>query len=245
MPANARVLYARNTPPPPVEELQQQNFSDISSSDGEAPEPQNPEEAPVSLTQLAEADDDDESYDESYNPSYNSYQSDDDDVFPTPLEELLASLLEQQRGRDDRELDEALDSAMDEFDSAASPEVVTIESSEEEDDDDDEDDDEVIEVSSNPKRKRVVVEDMTEENLKASQPEGLRERKRLNTFNCPVCMDEAEKIVVTPCGHLYCSDCVFRALSSTSHATESKGECSICRRGVMYKNLTYLELKCG
>jgi hypothetical protein len=120
---------------------------------------------------------------------------------------------------------------------ASSPEVYEIE------DDDDDDDDDIIELA--PEK----------------APSNLNQRKRLADFQCSICLDSPDKVMVTPCGkfhnqilqfgiltitgHLYCSDCGLRALSSTSHATTKRGECSICRQKVDYSRVKFLEFKLG
>ncbi|ODQ63548.1 hypothetical protein NADFUDRAFT_13977, partial [Nadsonia fulvescens var. elongata DSM 6958] len=71
------------------------------------------------------------------------------------------------------------------------------------------------------------------------------EFKQLRDFVCPICLASPEIIAATPCGHMYCSDCIFKALSSTTRSSEVKGECSICRRKVLYKKVTFLEFKLG
>lgn len=81
--------------------------------------------------------------------------------------------------------------------------------------------------------------------LKEPPPNHVKERKGLNDFQCPVCLSEPEVVAITTCGHIYCSDCVFKALSSSNRATASSGECSICRRKVQYRYVTFLEFKLG
>ncbi|KAG7928765.1 hypothetical protein KL925_000946 [Ogataea polymorpha] len=39
--------------------------------------------------------------------------------------------------------------------------------------------------------------------------------KTLTDVTCPICFDEIEQCVVSPCGHFYCSNCVYRALASS------------------------------
>lgn len=65
----------------------------------------------------------------------------------------------------------------------------------------------------------------------------------LNHLKCCVCFDSPQICAVTPCGHLYCTDCIYRALTSQIKATKAKGVCSVCRRLVPYQKVTYLEFK--
>lgn len=94
-------------------------------------------------------------------------------------------------------------------------------------DDDDNDDDDDIEILTSEEKK----------------PQNLVQRKQLSNFTCSICYDEPEIVAVTPCGHLYCSECVFRALCSSVRATKYRGECSICRKKVPFKQVKYLEFK--
>lgn len=54
-------------------------------------------------------------------------------------------------------------------------------------------------------------------------------------FECPICFDHPETLAVIPCGHMYCSDCVFRAIAV-------KGNCSICRKNVKHTQVKFLEM---
>lgn len=66
---------------------------------------------------------------------------------------------------------------------------------------------------------------------------------KLGDFTCVICFDQPEIVGATPCGHLYCYNCMYRALASGSKATSASGECSVCRRRVSYKSLIMLEMK--
>lgn len=59
----------------------------------------------------------------------------------------------------------------------------------------------------------------------------------LNTAHCAVCFDSPEETIVLPCGHIYCLDCVFKALSSMKTSTKHGGPCSLCRATTSYKRL--------
>lgn len=71
------------------------------------------------------------------------------------------------------------------------------------------------------------------------------QNSRLRSVTCPICLDEPDRLCVTECGHLYCGDCVFRALSSGVRASQRAGECSICRKAVFYKDVVFLEARMG
>ena len=61
-------------------------------------------------------------------------------------------------------------------------------------------------------------------------------KKGFKCYECPICFDNPEVIAVIPCGHMYCSDCVFKAIAV-------KGNCSICRKNVTYKQVKFLEVR--
>ncbi|KAG5358108.1 E3 ubiquitin-protein ligase complex SLX5-SLX8 subunit SLX8 [Yarrowia sp. B02] len=78
--------------------------------------------------------------------------------------------------------------------------------------------------------------------LSAPPPDNLG---KLRDYKCPICLEHPDQLCVTECGHLYCEDCIFKALSSGVRASERIGECSICRKPVMYKNVVFLEMRMG
>ncbi|ODV87211.1 hypothetical protein CANARDRAFT_191053, partial [[Candida] arabinofermentans NRRL YB-2248] len=65
----------------------------------------------------------------------------------------------------------------------------------------------------------------------------------LKDVTCPICMDEIEKCVASPCGHFYCSDCVYKALASSQVRSKNHGICSLCRKTVSYKDLVWLKVR--
>jgi hypothetical protein len=71
------------------------------------------------------------------------------------------------------------------------------------------------------------------------------QHSKLREVKCPICLEPPDRLCVTECGHLYCGDCVFKALSSGVRASDSVGECSICRKSVVYKNVVFLETRMG
>ncbi|CCH46975.1 DNA repair protein [Wickerhamomyces ciferrii] len=73
--------------------------------------------------------------------------------------------------------------------------------------------------------------------------EQLREASRnenstLKDAHCAVCFDSPENTYILPCGHIYCGDCVFKALSSTKQSNKAGGPCSLCRSFTPYKRAT-------
>jgi hypothetical protein len=99
--------------------------------------------------------------------------------------------------------------------------------SDEEDEDEDEDDDDDVLISE---AKQKPVSDQLAENMKSNN-------SNLNTAHCAVCFDSPEQTFVLPCGHIYCRDCVFKALSSMKTSSKYGGPCSLCRAVTSYKRV--------
>lgn len=59
--------------------------------------------------------------------------------------------------------------------------------------------------------------------------------KRLGDLECPICYDSPEYLCVIPCGHLYCRDCISKALTI-------KESCSICRKRTRLKDIVFLSI---
>jgi hypothetical protein len=107
---------------------------------------------------------------------------------------------------------------------------------------DDDDSDGIIDMTDSAIEPILLSDDEELEALEETVPTNIQARKGFLSVKCCVCLDPPEVLAVTPCGHVYCGDCVLRALSSASKATTTVGECSICRRKVSYKSVTFLEM---
>lgn len=94
-----------------------------------------------------------------------------------------------------------------------------------EEDDDEEDEEAVIEQGS-----QRPVSDQLMDNVKA-------QTSNLNNARCAVCFDSPEQTLILPCGHMYCRDCVFKALSSMKSSSKTGGPCALCRAGTSYKRV--------
>lgn len=89
-------------------------------------------------------------------------------------------------------------------------------------------------------------EDNKEQEIENSQrtvQEQLKDTSRQNTSNlknahCAVCFESPEHTYILPCGHIYCGDCVFKALSSTKQSNRTGGPCSLCRTFTSYRKAT-------
>lgn len=69
----------------------------------------------------------------------------------------------------------------------------------------------------------------------ADYGQGRSQGSGIRNFTCPICMDPPSVLAVMNCGHMYCSDCVFKALAASK-------TCSICRKTINYKTVKFLEL---
>lgn len=65
----------------------------------------------------------------------------------------------------------------------------------------------------------------------------------LKTMRCPICLETPEIVAVAACGHPYCHECIFPALSSSRLANRREGQCSLCRKRVRYDQVIFMELK--
>ncbi|KAI2630643.1 hypothetical protein GGR54DRAFT_162771 [Hypoxylon sp. NC1633] len=70
---------------------------------------------------------------------------------------------------------------------------------------------------------------------------------KLGAFQCIICLEDASNLVVTHCGHLFCSQCLHTAL----HMDRARSTCPVCRtnvfpqdkKGKNQKSYYHLELK--
>lgn len=107
----------------------------------------------------------------------------------------------------------------------------------------------VVDVDDELKEYFVISEDEDNkeqdvENPQRTVQEQLKDTSRQNTANlknahCAVCFDSPEHTYILPCGHIYCGDCVFKALSSTKQSNRTGGPCSLCRKFTSYKKVTF------
>lgn len=70
--------------------------------------------------------------------------------------------------------------------------------------------------------------------------------KRFNQSQCPVCYDVLSPAVVTPCGHMFCAECLFQSLDHSGRLQPMRrdmGQCPLCRRVFAYKAVQYLVFK--
>lgn len=59
--------------------------------------------------------------------------------------------------------------------------------------------------------------------------------KRIGDLECPICYESPEYLCAIPCGHLYCRDCISKALAINK-------SCSICRKKTTSRNIVFLSI---
>lgn len=65
---------------------------------------------------------------------------------------------------------------------------------------------------------------------------------RLSFLKCVICLDSPTDLTATNCGHLFCHECITAALRVGGSQT---GNCPVCRRKTMIKNLIPLNILKG
>ncbi|KAM0954009.1 putative DNA helicase chromatin remodeling SNF2 family [Dioscorea sansibarensis] len=53
-------------------------------------------------------------------------------------------------------------------------------------------------------------------------------------YDCPICLSQPEKIVITQCAHIFCEDCILRVLK------QRNPPCPICREPLSRRNLFFV-----
>ncbi|KAH3902569.1 SUMO-targeted ubiquitin ligase complex subunit SLX8 SCDLUD_000149 [Saccharomycodes ludwigii] len=87
-------------------------------------------------------------------------------------------------------------------------------------------DDDEIEIIEKPQ--------VPEENLKNSAGDIKKpneENKSLTEYKCPICFEPPSAAVITICGHVFCTECLFQMLNS-SRTHRKPGVCALCRTQV-------------
>ncbi|CCF60552.1 hypothetical protein KAFR_0K01980 [Kazachstania africana CBS 2517] len=66
--------------------------------------------------------------------------------------------------------------------------------------------------------------------------------KAARDYRCPICFDPPEVAMMTPCGHVFCCDCLFQMVNS-SRTYRKLGHCALCRKDVRLHDIRMLILK--
>ncbi|KAK6361626.1 SUMO-targeted ubiquitin ligase complex subunit slx8 [Orbilia blumenaviensis] len=82
---------------------------------------------------------------------------------------------------------------------------------------------------------------MHEQMIKTQREEG-NARRKIADFKCVICLDDPENLSATPCGHLFCNECIKTTLRF-GRPTAKLGKCPVCRGKVAIREIVPLELK--
>ncbi|CCD22307.1 SUMO-targeted ubiquitin ligase complex subunit SLX8 NDAI_0A01490 [Naumovozyma dairenensis CBS 421] len=85
----------------------------------------------------------------------------------------------------------------------------------------------------------IVDEEPENEKEKSQQHEP---NKPLTAYQCPICMDPPDEALLTPCGHVFCCDCLFQMVNS-SRTNRRDGHCALCRSSVKLKDVKLIILR--
>lgn len=69
-----------------------------------------------------------------------------------------------------------------------------------------------------------------------------REYKRARDYKCPICFEPPEVSMMTPCGHVFCCECLFQMVNN-SRTPKRAGVCALCRKSVNLRNIKMLVLR--
>ncbi|KAL3235017.1 E3 ubiquitin-protein ligase complex SLX5-SLX8 subunit SLX8 [Nakaseomyces bracarensis] len=149
----------------------------------------------------------------------------------------------RKRSRSDDEFDDEITESRDIFEDDLRPQVTTL------DDDSNDDEEDILDVN---KRRNT---DLTPEtiNLEAEEQQVVeipdedeeskrREYKRVRDYKCPICFEPPEVSMMTPCGHVYCCECLFQMVNN-SRTPRKAGVCALCRKSVNLKNIKMMILR--
>lgn len=87
-------------------------------------------------------------------------------------------------------------------------------------------------------QKRKSMNDMLQESMLHNNSAG-----SFSNVKCPICFDQIDKAVVTPCGHLFCADCIYEAIPNSNVKTVNRGNCPLCRKVISLKDLIHLQMR--
>ncbi|KAJ8675032.1 hypothetical protein QAD02_010818 [Eretmocerus hayati] len=100
------------------------------------------------------------------------------------------------------------------------------------------------------KRRSEHLSTEEEHNTSSKSPsEPVRKRARPNNdkegreLDCPICfvnlLDSNVKVMVTPCGHMFCLECLKTSSNKSNNAVM---RCSICRKQILFRSCTLVHL---
>ncbi|EWC48160.1 hypothetical protein DRE_02264 [Drechslerella stenobrocha 248] len=95
----------------------------------------------------------------------------------------------------------------------------------------------MVDIGDDDDIQKIVQQQM----LKAQREEGAARRK-IADFKCVICLDDPINLSTTPCGHLFCNECLKTTLRF-GKPNAKHGKCPVCRGKVVIKDIVPLELK--
>ncbi|AET40986.1 SUMO-targeted ubiquitin ligase complex subunit SLX8 Ecym_7137 [Eremothecium cymbalariae DBVPG len=104
---------------------------------------------------------------------------------------------------------------------------------------------ETIDVEEEAKLQQVVkIPDEQEQDLISGNQKGSSpvEHMKASDYRCPICFDPPEAALMTPCGHVYCTVCLFQMVNS-SRGYRRNGQCALCRKDVKLKEVGLIILR--
>lgn len=104
---------------------------------------------------------------------------------------------------------------------------------------------EPIDVEEQARLQQVVeIPDDSEDSLssmKDSCPTPIQ-HKKASEYRCPICFDPPDAALMTPCGHIFCTECLFQMVNS-SRGYRKHGHCALCRKDVKFKDVRMIIMR--
>lgn len=69
------------------------------------------------------------------------------------------------------------------------------------------------------------------------------ETKKAADYVCPICMEPPEAALVTKCGHVFCTTCLYGMVNSSKGNGRRNGLCALCRENVKLQDLRLIVMR--
>ncbi|CDO94404.1 unnamed protein product [Kluyveromyces dobzhanskii CBS 2104] len=69
------------------------------------------------------------------------------------------------------------------------------------------------------------------------------ETKKAADYVCPICMEPPEAALVTKCGHVFCTPCLYGMVNSSKGNGRRNGLCALCRENVKLQDLRLIIMR--
>ncbi|KAL6940306.1 hypothetical protein ACO0QE_004204 [Hanseniaspora vineae] len=66
--------------------------------------------------------------------------------------------------------------------------------------------------------------------------------KSITQYQCPICLEPPSPAMITKCGHVFCTDCLFNMLNS-SRTHRLAGTCALCRTKIPLNKTNLMVMK--